>query len=152
VLEAAALGIPTVAYDVEGLCDSVLDGRTGWLAREGEELADVVERAARELADPVRRSEVAAACRTWAGQLSWERSTARMAALVAASAARGTSLAARPGAWIVARGDDVVIAEGPVLDALLESGGALMRRATTTEHLLGEVSGAALPADTPMAR
>ena len=52
----------------------------------------------------------------------------------------------------MAQGDDVVIAEGPVLDALLESGGVLIRRATTTEHLLAEVSGAALPADTPMAR
>ena len=52
VLEAAALGIPTVAYDVEGLRDSVLDGQTGWLVREGEELADVVERAARGARGP----------------------------------------------------------------------------------------------------
>ena len=52
VLEAAALGVPTVAYDVEGLRDAVRDGQTGWLVREGEELADVVERAAAELARP----------------------------------------------------------------------------------------------------
>jgi glycosyltransferase involved in cell wall biosynthesis len=152
VLEAAALGIPTVAYDVEGLRDSVLDGQTGWLVREGEELADVVERAARELADPVRRAEVAAACRAWAGQLSWERAAARMAALVAACVRRGTSLTARSGAWIVAQGDDVVVAEGPVLDAALESGGVLLRRATAAEHLLGEVSGVARPAGTPVSR
>ncbi len=42
VLEAAALGVPTVAYDVEGLRDAVRDGQTGWLVRDGEELADVV--------------------------------------------------------------------------------------------------------------
>jgi len=152
VLEAAAFGVPTVAFDVEGLRDSVLDGQTGWLVREGEELADVVERAARELADPVRRGEVAAACRAWAGQLSWERATARMAALVAACARRGTSLTARPGAWIVARGNDLVVAEGPVLDLLAESGGVLLRPATATEHLLGEVHGAVRPAGTPVAR
>ena len=152
VLEAAALGIPTVAYDVEGLRDSVLDGQTGWLVREDEELADVVERAVRELADPVRRAEVTAACRAWAGQLSWERSTARMAALVTACAARETSLTAHAGAWIVAQGDDGVVAEGPVLDAALESGGVLLRPATAAEHLLGEVSGAAWPTGTPVTR
>jgi glycosyltransferase involved in cell wall biosynthesis len=152
VLEAAALGIPTVAYDVEGLRDSVLHGQTGWLVREGEELADVVERAAEELADPVRRAEVAAACLAWAGQLSWDRSTARMAALVAACARRGTSLTASTGAWLVARGDDVVMAEGPVLDVLIESGAVLVRRATAAEHLLGEARGVSRPAGTTVAR
>jgi len=70
VLEAAALGVPTVAYDVEGLRDAVRDGQTGWLVRDGEELADVVDRAVRELADPDRRDEVAAACRDWAALLA----------------------------------------------------------------------------------
>ena len=129
----------------------VLDGQTGWLVRGGEELPDVVDRAVRELADPGRRAEVAAACRAWAAQLSWERATARMAALVAACVRRGTSLAARPGAWIVAQGDDVVVAEGPSLDLALESGGMLLRRATATEHLLGVVSDIVQPADTAVA-
>ncbi|HEY6792268.1 MAG TPA: glycosyltransferase family 4 protein [Trebonia sp.] len=151
VLEAAALGVPTVAYDVEGLRDAVIDGQTGWLVRDGEELADVVERAVQELKDPARHAEVAAACRAWAGQLSWERAAARMAALVAACVWRGSSLTARPGAWIVAQGDDVVVAEGPVLDAALESGGVVMRPATAAEHLLGEVSGTTQPADTAVA-
>ena len=31
VLEAAAWGVPTVAYDVDGLRDAVRDGITGWL-------------------------------------------------------------------------------------------------------------------------
>jgi len=139
VLEAAALGVPTVAYDVEGLRDAVRDGRTGWLVRDGEELADVVERAVKELEDPVRRAEVAAACRDWAALLSWERSTDRMARLVAACVRRGTSRGTRDGAWIVARGGVEVVAEGPVLDVLLESGGELVRHATPAEHLLGEV-------------
>ena len=35
VLEAAALGVPTVAFDVDGLRDAVRDGETGWLVRAG---------------------------------------------------------------------------------------------------------------------
>ncbi len=144
VLEAAALGVPTVAYDVPGLRDSVRDGETGWLVRDGEELADVVERAARELADPGRREAVAAACRAWAAELSWERSTARMTRLVAACARRGTTRATVSGAWVVAADDGgEVVAEGPVLDLLLAGGHRLARRATAAEQLLGQAGGTA---------
>ena len=90
VLEAAALGVPTVAFDVDGLRDAIWDGRTGWLVRAGETIEDVTERAVKELADPARRREIAAACRAWASCLSWDRSAARMAALIAASVHNGT--------------------------------------------------------------
>jgi glycosyltransferase involved in cell wall biosynthesis len=89
VLEAAALGVPTVAFDVDGLRDSVLDGRTGWLVRDGEELADVVERALKELGDPARREEIATACREWAAQFDWDRSAGQMAALMRAAGVCG---------------------------------------------------------------
>ena len=96
------------------------DGQTGWLVREGEELADVVERVVKELADPARHAEVAAACRHWAGLLSWERSTVRMAQLIAACVRLGTSRGTRAGAWIVSHGElGETVAEGPVLDVLL---------------------------------
>jgi Glycosyltransferase len=84
VIEAAALGVPTVAYDVAGLRDSVRHGETGWLVRDGERLADVVDRALKELADPVRRAEMQQACRAWAGEFTWDRTGARMTALIAA--------------------------------------------------------------------
>ena len=90
VLEAAASGVPTVAFDVDGLRDSVLDGRTGWLVRDGEEFADVVERALKELSDPERRAAIAAACRAWAGQFDWDRSVGQMAALIRAAGACGS--------------------------------------------------------------
>jgi len=142
VVEAAALGVPTVAYDVEGLRDAVRDGETGWLVRDGEELGEVVERAAKELADPDRRATVAAACRAWAAQLSWAASTARMARLIEASVRRGTSRGTRAGAWVVSPVPDQpeVVAEGPVLDVLLERGGVTVRRATPAERLLGQVA------------
>lgn len=82
VLEAAALGVPTVAFDVEGLRDAVRDGQTGWLVKEGEQLTDVVERALKELADPDRRATIAAACRDWAAKFDWDSSAARMAELI----------------------------------------------------------------------
>jgi glycosyltransferase involved in cell wall biosynthesis len=85
VLEAAALGVPTVAYDVDGLRDSVRDETTGWLVRDGEPIQDVVARALKELSDPARRAAVAAACRDWAGQFSWDQSAGRMAGLIRAA-------------------------------------------------------------------
>jgi len=134
VLEAAAAGVPTVAYDVDGLRDAVRDGETGWLVSDGELIEDVTERAVKELADPARRAAVAAACRAWAAQFSWDRSAARMAALITASVRTGTSRASRDGAWIVSGG---VVAEGPVLDLLLGQGATLLRPATAMERLLG---------------
>ncbi len=140
VLEAAALGVPTVAYDVEGLRDAVRDGETGWLVRAGEQLEDVTERAVKELADPVRRAGVAAACRAWADQFRWDRSAARMAALVKAAAGSGSARAGRPGAWVVTGGE---VAEGPVLDRLLgQDTAAALRPATPLERLLGRAGDA----------
>jgi len=141
VLEAAALGVPTVAYDVEGLRDAVRDGETGWLVKDGEQLADVVERAAKELADEDRREQVAARCRDWAARLSWDRSTGRMAELVGACVRAGTARGTIDAACVVSTKGGDVVAEGPVLDALIGAGGTVLRPATPAERLLGEVAG-----------
>jgi len=147
VLEAAALGVPTVAFDVDGLRDAIWDGRTGWLVRAGETIEDVTERAVKELADPARRREIAAACRAWASCLSWDRSAAQMAALIAASVRYGSSRGTRPGAWIAAGPTEEhagVLAEGPALDLLLSANPSLaLRPATPLERLLGRGAGAA---------
>jgi glycosyltransferase involved in cell wall biosynthesis len=82
VLEAAALGVPTVAYDVDGLRDAVRDGETGWLVRAGESLADVTELALKELANPARKAQIALACRRWAAQFDWDASVDQMASLI----------------------------------------------------------------------
>lgn len=95
VLEAAALGVPTVGYDVDGLRDAIRHGETGWLVRDGERIEDVTERALTELADPARRGEVAAACRSWAGQFDWDQSVALMADLITAARRRYGAAARR---------------------------------------------------------
>jgi glycosyltransferase involved in cell wall biosynthesis len=86
VLEAAALGVPTVAYDVDGLRDAIRPGVTGWLAGPGEQIEDVAERALKELDDPVRRAEISAGCRSWAAQFDWDASAGQLAELIAAAA------------------------------------------------------------------
>lgn len=83
VIEAAALGVPTVAYDVDGLRDAIRHGHTGWLAHPGERLADVVGAALEEMSDPSRRAQVRKACREWSSLFTWAESGERMARLVA---------------------------------------------------------------------
>lgn len=101
VLEAAQSGVPTVAYDVDGLRDAVRHDVTGWLVRPGERIEDVAERALAELADPARRAEVAAACRDWAAQFDWDDSAGQLAEVIAAGAvgvrARAAGRGRRPG-------------------------------------------------------
>lgn len=80
VIEAAALGVPTVAYDVNGLRDAIRDGETGWLALPGEDLADTVRRALKELA--ADRPRIRAACTAWAATFTWESSGDRMHRLI----------------------------------------------------------------------
>jgi glycosyltransferase involved in cell wall biosynthesis len=88
VLEAAALGVPTVAFEVDGLRDAVRPGVTGWLVGPGERIEDVTERALKELGDPARRAEIAAACRSWAAQFDWDASAGQLADLIADATAR----------------------------------------------------------------
>lgn len=80
--------MPTVAYDVDDLRDSVRHGRTGWLVRDGETLTEVIARALDELADPVRAAEIRRACREWAARFTWESSGRAMTRLLADELAR----------------------------------------------------------------
>jgi hypothetical protein len=59
---------------------------TGWLVGPGERIEDVTEHAMTELADPVRRAEIAAACRAWAAQFDWDASAGQLAGFIAAAA------------------------------------------------------------------
>ncbi|MFI6292933.1 glycosyltransferase family 4 protein [Nonomuraea sp. NPDC050790] len=76
VLEAAALGVPTVAFDVDGLRDAIRHGETGWLVPEGADLAKGVAAALDELDDTQ-----GANCRRWASRFRWDNSAERLATL-----------------------------------------------------------------------
>jgi glycosyltransferase involved in cell wall biosynthesis len=79
VIEAAALGIPTLARDVPGTRDSVHEGVTGWLLSEppvkgpplATRLARGIDAALAELDDETRRREIGIACERWAAGFSW---------------------------------------------------------------------------------
>ncbi|MEU0566681.1 glycosyltransferase family 4 protein [Nonomuraea sp. NPDC005983] len=77
VLEAAALGVPTVAFDVDGLRDAVRHGETGWLLPEGADLAKGIGAALDELDDTYNEK-----CRNWAATFSWDHSAELMTALL----------------------------------------------------------------------
>ncbi|MFD1936691.1 glycosyltransferase family 4 protein [Nonomuraea mangrovi] len=77
VLEAAALGVPTVAFDVDGLRDAVRHGETGWLLPEGTELAKGIATALDELTETCSDR-----CREWAAGFDWDHSAERLARLL----------------------------------------------------------------------
>jgi glycosyltransferase involved in cell wall biosynthesis len=72
VVEAAALGMPCVAYGVAGLRDSVVDGVTGLLVKSGDVrgLADAIIRV---LGDEDFRLRLSEAALHYARQFSWNR-------------------------------------------------------------------------------
>ncbi len=82
VMEASAAGVPTVAFDVPGLRDSVRDGVTGWLVPPQQALTATIAGALQELTDPARRRRVAGDCRRWADRFSWDASAERLAQVV----------------------------------------------------------------------
>ena len=91
VVEAASAGLPTLCRDVDGLRDSVRPGHTGWLIGEDggvgpshRALADALDRALDELADPEAAARHAAACRDWAARFDWAGTGARMTDLAVA--------------------------------------------------------------------
>jgi glycosyltransferase involved in cell wall biosynthesis len=70
VMEAAACATPSVAYDVNGLRDCIIQDQTGVLARNDDEfvagLRDLLK-------DGDRRSRLSAGALSWSREFSWDR-------------------------------------------------------------------------------
>lgn len=76
VIEAAQHGVPTVGYRSSGgLTDSVIDGVTGVLADDHDDLVDRLERL---LADHVLREELGAKAKARSRDFSWQQSADAM--------------------------------------------------------------------------
>lgn len=74
VVEAASHGVPTVAYrDAGGLSESIVDGRTGLLV---DDLDELVHETSRLLADRAVRDELGQHARTYATQFTWQSTAA----------------------------------------------------------------------------
>jgi glycosyltransferase involved in cell wall biosynthesis len=79
-MEAAAHGVPSVAYRAAGgVAESILDGRTGLLA---DDLGEFTTQGAKLLADQRMRTAMGNAGIEWAKQFSWEHSADRFESLV----------------------------------------------------------------------
>jgi glycosyltransferase involved in cell wall biosynthesis len=86
IIEAAAAGVPTVAYDVEGVRDAVVDGETGVLAADDEAFVDAWVQLA---TDDVRRERMAEGCVTRAAMFTWDATVDRFESVVRDAVARG---------------------------------------------------------------
>lgn len=89
VMEAAAAGIPTVAYDVEGVRDSVDRDVTGILAADDEGFADGWIRLA---TDATLRAGMSDAARAWAATFTWPRALDQFEAVLERALGRARSL------------------------------------------------------------
>ena len=81
VIEANACGCPVVANDTTGLCDSVVDGKTGLLYRY-DDVADAAAKVQRILMDDSLCEQLMAAGLERAGAFSWNRNSEEMIALL----------------------------------------------------------------------
>jgi glycosyltransferase involved in cell wall biosynthesis/O-antigen/teichoic acid export membrane protein len=86
VMEAAACGTPSVAIAEGGLRESIVDGRTGLLAADGEQLGAAV---ARVVDDDALRARLGEQARARAGQFSWDRTASSSLAALEAERAAG---------------------------------------------------------------
>ena len=76
VVEAAQHGVPTIGYRASGgLTDSIVDGVTGLLVDDRDEL---IERLEELLSDPVLRAELGAKAEARSREFSWPQSAAAM--------------------------------------------------------------------------
>ena len=86
VMEAAACGTPSAALRVGGLTESIVDGVTGALADDVDELAGAVRRM---LEDPAHRDALGAAARERARAFTWERAAGTTLGVLDGAAEKG---------------------------------------------------------------
>jgi glycosyltransferase involved in cell wall biosynthesis len=80
VIEAAQHGVPTIGYRSSGgLTDSVVDGVTGLLVADYDELVQCLEQL---LGDAVLRAELGAKAAARSRDFSWPQSAAAMSAVL----------------------------------------------------------------------
>ena len=74
VVEAAACGTPTVAYNVEGLRDSIINGETGLLAPYGD-TESLTKLVINVLTDDSLRSRLSQEAVNWSKRFNWDETT-----------------------------------------------------------------------------
>jgi glycosyltransferase involved in cell wall biosynthesis len=72
VLEANALGTPSIAYDVTGLRDSIINGKTGLLVKEKGDIKRLAEVISMVLSDRTLRMNLSANALEYSKNFSWD--------------------------------------------------------------------------------
>jgi glycosyltransferase involved in cell wall biosynthesis len=94
VMEAAQLGVPTVATRTAGLRDVVVEGQTGELF-DTADLGDLVRKTVNMLQDHERRHAMGAQARRWADSFSWDRSSVELEEMLTNQMVRRAGLGRR---------------------------------------------------------
>ncbi len=81
VIEAGACATPVVASDSPGLCESVVDGKTGFLVRHGD-IPQLAEKIGVLMTDDTLAQGMADEGVRWAATFNWESSTEKTLALI----------------------------------------------------------------------
>jgi glycosyltransferase involved in cell wall biosynthesis len=89
IMEAAAHGVPAIAYrSAGGVCESIVDGETGWLV---DDLTELTKRVEELLADAELRARMSANARRHAANYEWSSSGRSFAVLAETVAGRGAA-------------------------------------------------------------
>lgn len=81
VIEAARTGTPTVAFDVPGLRDSVIDNKTGFLSKELTQ-DDLTDKVINLLEDKRRYNKMSQSAIVWSKNFSWDKASALSLSLI----------------------------------------------------------------------
>ena len=71
IMEAASCGTPCVGFNVSGVKDSIVDGKTGYLALNPK---DYLDKVLNLLEDRQLRNSLAKNCTKWSAVFSWDAS------------------------------------------------------------------------------
>ncbi|HZB78024.1 MAG TPA: glycosyltransferase family 4 protein [Solirubrobacteraceae bacterium] len=93
VMEAALCGTPSVALAVGGLNESIVDGETGFLARDD---AQLTERVREVVEQPELRERMGEAARRRAATFTWDRSAATFLEVLTSAADEGRAARGEP--------------------------------------------------------
>lgn len=87
VIEANAVGTPAVGYDVPGIRDSIRDGSTGFLARDGDHVA-LADRAVALVTGMDGYAAIRGEAMVWGRGFSWDETARLFLEIILASVAR----------------------------------------------------------------
>lgn len=81
VIEAASMGTPTAAYNVPGLRDSIVDGKTGILCLENS-VEDLANKIYQLLTDEKKYDRIRKNAMSWSKNFSWEKAVSKSLQLI----------------------------------------------------------------------